>query len=375
MAVIQAETEERLPQLDEMVGESQPIVELKQIVKRVSQYDFPILIHGESGTGKELVAKAIHQYSSRAEMPFQVLNCATLTGSLTESELFGYVGGAFTGARKNGSPSLFETANRGSLFLDEVAELSCHAQAALLRVLEEREIMRVGGRRPISIDVRVITASNRSLEELVSEGEFRHDLYHRLCVIPIHVPPLRKRLQDIPLLIKTFLGRLDDARSPESEVMDYLCAYHWPGNVRELEHCVDYMVAVTDGPFTPASLPPHIRAHVDIGDDKPLLEEGGSPIEESMAAYKTRMINNLHQEHLFILKAIDNSNRRGNGIGRRALALQARRQGFSLTEGAIRSRLYFLRQKGLVQWSTGRSGMRLTPRGQSVVQELHFFLN
>lgn len=372
---MQAEIEERLPQLDEMVGESQPIIELKQIVKRVSQYDFPILIHGESGTGKELVAKAIHQYSSRADMPFQALNCATLTGSLTESELFGYVGGAFTGARKNGSPSLFETANHGSLFLDEVAELPRHAQAALLRVLEEREIMRVGGRRTISIDVRVITASNRSLEELVSEGEFRHDLFHRLCVIPIHVPPLRKRRQDIPLLIKTFLGRLGDVRFPEPEVMDYLYAYHWPGNVRELEHCIDYMVAVTDGPFNQASLPPHIRAHVDIGEDKLSLEEGEPPMEESVTAYESRMIKDLHQEHLFILKAIDISNRKGNGIGRRALTLQARRQGFRLTEGAIRSRLYFLRQKGLVHWSTGRAGMRLTFRGQSVVQELNFFPN
>lgn len=372
---MQVEIGERLPELGEMVGESQPILELKQIIKRVSQYDFPILIHGESGTGKELVAKAIHQYSSRAEMPFQTLNCATLTDSLIEAELFGYVGGAFTGARRNGSPSLFETADQGSLFLDEVAELSSHAQAALLRVLEEHEIVRVGGRHPISIDVRVITASNRSLEELVREGEFRHDLYHRLCVIPVFVPPLRKRRQDIALLTKTFLGRLGDVRFPEPEVMDYLCAYNWPGNVRELEHCVDYMVAVTDGPFTIASLPPHIRAHVDIGDDKPPIEESGPSEDEAGAAYEPDMINGLHQEHLFILKAIDSTNRKGNGIGRRALALQARRQGFRLTEGAIRSRLYFLRQKGLVWWSTGRSGMRLTSKGQSVLLKLRSSLN
>lgn len=366
-----AKLEDRLPELDNMVGESPPIVELKQIIEKISLYDFPVLIHGESGTGKELVARAIHQSSSRAEMPFQTLNCAALTDSLIESELFGYVGGAFTGARRQGSPSLFETANRGSLFLDEVADLSGHAQAALLRVLEESEIVRVGGRHPICIDVRVITASNRPLEELVEEGEFRHDLYHRLCVIPVNVPPLRKHLQDVPLLVRRFLGKLNDSRFPGPEVMDYLGTYHWPGNVRELEHCIDYMVAVTDGPFTLTSLPPHIRAHVELDYGRRGGAESTSPIGNP--SDKTSMlpvVDGLQQDHLFILNAINRANCSGIGIGRRALASQARQQGYRLYEGAIRTRLWTLRLKGLVQWGRGRSGVRLTSKGRRLIREL-----
>lgn len=373
---MQPKLEDRLPELDNMVGESQPIVELKQIIEKISRYDFPVLIHGESGTGKELVAKAIHQSSSRAEMPFQTLNCAALTDSLIESELFGYVGGAFTGARRQGSPSLFETANRGSLFLDEVADLSSHAQAALLRVLEEREIVRVGGRHPICIDVRVITASNRPLEELVGEGEFRYDLYHRLCVIPVNVPPLRKRLQDVPLLVRRFLEKLDDLRFPGPEVMDYLCTYHWPGNVRELEHCIDYMVAVTDGPFTLESLPSHIRAHVELDYGRDVKSEFTGPGSHQPDGRLIPDIRgDLQQDQLFILDAIDRANRSGVGIGRRALARQARQRGFRLYEGAIRTRLWTLRLKGLVQWGRGRSGVRLTAKGRRVIWELHAHQN
>lgn len=369
------EIEDRLPENDNMIGESPPIKKLKQIIGRVSQYDFPVLIHGESGTGKELVAKAIHQCSPRMDRPFQALNCAALSDSLMESELFGYVGGAFTGAHRSGSPSLFEMADSGSLFLDEVADLSANAQAALLRVLEECEVVRVGGRHSIPVNVRVIAASNRPLEKLVEGGEFRQDLYHRLCVIPVNVPPLRERLQDIPLLIQSFLTRLEDRRYPDSKVMEYLYRYHWPGNVRELEHCVDYMVAVTDGDFTVDSLPPSIRAHVDIGNQRPFAAKSDSTDVSIPAVRDVNLINGLHEEHLFMLNAIDRTNRKGTGIGRRALALQARQQGFCLTEGAIRSRLHTLRVKGLVQWGAGRAGVRLTPKGRTVLQTLNTHLN
>lgn len=368
-------SEDRLPENNDMIGESRPIKELIQIIGRISQYDFPVLIHGESGTGKELVAKAIHQYSPRGKKPFQALNCAALSDSLMESELFGYVGGAFTGAHKNGSPSLFEMADAGSLFLDEVADLSANAQAALLRVLEEQEVVRVGGRHTIPVNVRVITASNRSLEKLVGQEEFRQDLYHRLCVIPVKVPPLRERYQDIPLLMKHFLAQLSDSRYPGPEVLEYLYKYHWPGNVRELEHCVDYMVAVTEGNFTIDSLPPSIRAHVDLGNQRPVASESDSTGNKPWPARDASLINELHQEHIFILNAINRANCKGNGIGRRTLAQLSRQQGFYLTEGSIRSRLYTLRVKGLVQWGSGRTGVRLTPKGQIIIQNINTHLN
>ena len=217
-----------------------------------------MLIAGESGTGKELVARAVHFNSSRRDKPFVTVNCGALPETLLESELFGYMKGAFTGATSN-KQGLFEAANSGTIFLDEISATTPALQIKLLRVLQEREFMRVGGTTEIKVDTRVIAASNRDLLEEVSKGSFRQDLYYRLNVIPIHLPPLRERKEDIPLLVNFFLNKFSAGRKlkqidPAS--LKLLIGYRWPGNVRELENTIERLVILAPGEVITADLIP-----------------------------------------------------------------------------------------------------------------------
>lgn len=226
---------------DEIVSVNPLVSQAVEQAKRVASTSATVLLRGESGTGKELFAHAIHSASSRRNKPFVRVNCAALSESLLESELFGYVDGAFTGARKGGRKGLFEEAEGGSIFLDEVGVMNLSLQASLLRVLQEKEIIRVGDSKPTSIDVRVIAATNVPLEQLVAEGRFREDLYYRLNVIPIFIPPLRQRPEDLPSLCDHLIKKLNQeyGRSVERvspEVMEVFKRYRWPGNVRELEN-------------------------------------------------------------------------------------------------------------------------------------------
>lgn len=213
---------------------------------KVAEVDSTVLISGESGVGKELIAQIIHEHSKRHHGQFVKLNCAAIPENLLESELFGYETGAFTGARKDGKPGLFEVANSGTLLLDEIGDLPLHLQVKLLRVLQEREIIRVGGTSSIPVDVRIIAITNRHLPTMIRKGEFREDLYYRLNVVPIHVPPLRERKADIPLLIHHFINKYNQryhlTKSIEPEVVDLLAHYDWPGNIRQLENLVERMV-------------------------------------------------------------------------------------------------------------------------------------
>lgn len=235
-----------------------------QIVRNVAETDATILIRGESGTGKELIAKALHQDSHRRGAPFLAINCAALSPHLLESELFGHVKGAFTGAIKDHS-GLFERADGGTLFLDEVAELPLELQAKLLRVLQERTFTAVGGNRPIQVDVRIIAATHRSLREEVKAGRFREDLMYRLRVVPIFLPALRERRQDISLLLGHFIERhngkgLRRIHTVEPAALKILLDYPWPGNVRELQNVVEYVFAVgREALLTLANLPPEFR--------------------------------------------------------------------------------------------------------------------
>ena len=190
--------------LADIAGESDPIVQAKEQAKLYAQSDSTVIIVGETGTGKEIFAQAIHNASPRARGPFVAINCAALPENLLESELFGYEGGAFTGARKEGKPGLFELAHGGTIFLDEIGEMSLAVQARLLRILEEREVMRLGGDRVIPVDVRVIAATNKDLFHKVTQKSFRQDLFYRLCVLQLRLPPLRERLEDIPHLLERF---------------------------------------------------------------------------------------------------------------------------------------------------------------------------
>jgi two-component system response regulator PilR (NtrC family) len=234
--------------LDNIIGSSAAMEKLKQTVRTVASTASTVLIHGESGTGKELVARAVHICSPRATQPFVSVNCGAFPETLLESELFGYLKGAFTGASQN-KRGLFEVADAGTIFLDEISEMTLAMQVKLLRVLQERSVRPVGSTSEISIDVRVIAATNRDLDKAVAENLFREDLYYRLNVIPIRVPNLRERRDDIPLLVNHFLKKYASAAGRsilrvDKNSFDSLCGYEWPGNVRQLENTVERAVAL-----------------------------------------------------------------------------------------------------------------------------------
>ncbi|RKD27320.1 Transcriptional regulator containing PAS, AAA-type ATPase, and DNA-binding Fis domains [Caminicella sporogenes DSM 14501] len=232
---------------DDIIGESISIKMVKDYAKKAARSSSTVLIQGESGTGKELFARAIHFYSDRRKYPFIPINCAAIPENLLESELFGYEEGAFTGAKKGGKTGKFELANKGTIFLDEIGDMPLHLQTKLLRVLQENMIERVGGKRFIPIDVRIIAATNKNLEKRVEEGEFRDDLYYRLNVIPLYIPPLRERIDDIPILAYKFLNKFNyklgkNISHISEEVLQFFKNYDWPGNVRELENIIEYAV-------------------------------------------------------------------------------------------------------------------------------------
>ncbi len=232
---------------DDFVGASPPVEQLRSLVERVARTDATVMVLGESGTGKELVARAIHRESARAERPFVATNCAALTETLLESELFGHEKGAFTGAYKQ-RIGRFELAEGGTLFLDEIGEISGGFQSKLLRALEQHEIVRVGAAEPIKVDVRVVAATNRNLQDEVNAGRFREDLFFRLNVFPITVPPLRERVSDIGLLAAHFLEKLGYVeRSLSTEVLTALRNYHWPGNIRELRNILERATILAGG--------------------------------------------------------------------------------------------------------------------------------
>jgi len=233
----------------QIIGRSAAMRKVLELVEKVADNKSNILITGESGTGKELIARAIHYNSSRKDHSFVTVNCSALPETLLESELFGHMKGSFTGAIGN-KPGLFETADKGSILLDEIGETSLAIQVKLLRVLQERELRRVGGTKEIKVDIRIIAATNKNLEELIAEGKFREDLYYRLDVIPIHLPPLRERPEDVPLLADYFLHKYNESlgKSVEGfspEAMRLLTQHEWKGNVRELENVLERAVALT----------------------------------------------------------------------------------------------------------------------------------
>ncbi|HBD62912.1 MAG TPA: sigma-54-dependent Fis family transcriptional regulator [Clostridiales bacterium] len=228
---------------EDIIGKSEAIAEVRKMIEKAAKVPATVLLKGESGTGKELFANSIHAQSRRSENNFIRVNCAALSDSLLESELFGYEEGSFTGALKGGRKGLFEEADKGTIFLDEISEISMNTQAKLLRVLQEKEIMRVGSNYSIPVDVRIITATNIDLIKAVREGRFREDLFYRLNILPIMIPPLRERKEDIPLLIKNFIAKFNDEYGRHilnisDDAINKLIDYEWPGNVRELENII-----------------------------------------------------------------------------------------------------------------------------------------
>jgi two-component system response regulator PilR (NtrC family) len=280
---------------DGFIGKSPRMLEVFETIRKTADSGSTVMITGESGTGKELVARALHEESSRRTGPFVSVNCGAVPETLMESELFGHVKGAFTGAVAS-TEGLFAAADGGTLFLDEITEIPQTIQVKLLRAIQEREIRRVGDTRDIKVDVRLIAASNRDLGKAVADGTLREDLYYRLNVIPIHMPPLRERIEDIPLLVGHFVARLtkDDektARSISPESLAILERYHWPGNIRELENVVERAIVLGTGELlSPESLPPHLRAPRDERGIDVEIPSAGMDLEEALARIENRYI-------------------------------------------------------------------------------------
>lgn len=269
-----------------LIGRSPKMIELYKLISKVATVSGTVLITGESGTGKELVARTIHKNSDHGAKPFLAISCGAIPESLLESELFGHVKGAFTGA-VTAKAGLFEVADGGTVFLDEIGETSPAIQVKLLRVLQERVFRRVGGTDDIEVDVRVVAATHQDLREMIQQGRFREDLYYRLNVIPIHLPPLRERLEDIPLLTMNFLAKYAEKikrpiRGIAPEAMELLLRYSWPGNVRELENAIERAVALgMGGVLTPESLPETVLVRAGAADTPRQRTEGALPTEVS----------------------------------------------------------------------------------------------
>ncbi|MGQ9509261.1 MAG: sigma-54-dependent transcriptional regulator [Thermodesulfobacteriota bacterium] len=255
-----------------IIGNHSKMLEIFEIIRRVAQTDTTILIQGESGTGKDLIAKTIHYNSLRRDKPLITINCGALTETLLTSELFGHTKGAFTGAVRD-SMGRFQAADGGTIILDEIGEIPLHLQKTLLRVIEEKEFERVGDSRPIQVDVRIISITNRDLSEEVERGNFRKDLYYRLSVVPIRVPPLRERASDIPLLVNHFIKKYSKGKPTikiTPEVMDRLMKFSWPGNIRELANVIQQMIVLSDGQtITLHDLPPQFLIR---GETSPSIE-------------------------------------------------------------------------------------------------------
>ena len=283
-----------------VITESNKMMDIIHVVVRVSPYPSYVLLSGESGTGKEMLARLIHRCSPRTDYPFVPINCAAIPDSLIESEFFGYESGAFTGANIKGKPGLFEVADRGTLFLDEVGDFPLSLQGKLLRVLENKEIIRVGGTRLRKTDVRIVTATNQNLQELVRLGKFREDLYYRLKVIEIKVPPLRERPEDIIPLAIFFIDRFNSLYNQikrfSMEVLDIFVQYQWPGNVRELRNVVEQLVLITQGQEI---LPQHLPDEIMQDDIHSLVEE----FADNSADFKRRV--KLFEQYI-LKKALQN---------------------------------------------------------------------
>ncbi len=319
-----------------LIGRTDGMRQVYALIEKVAASPSTVLIQGESGTGKELVARALHEQSDRSEQPFIQVNCGAIPENLFESELFGYEKGAFTGAAGS-KPGRFELAHGGTMFLDEVSELPPHMQVKLLRVLQEHSFERVGGVRTISVDLRMVAATNTRLEERVKAGLFREDLYYRLNVVPIAVPPLRDRLQDIPLLAEHFLTRFNkrlgrSVRALTPEALEVLASWHWPGNVRELENVLERAVLLADGDLLgPADL-------LGVGPDQPPPPSpSGDGDQLDLKRYVRQQVARLERGRIrrALEQADQNVTRAARNLGISRKSLQTKMKAYGLREPTV----------------------------------------
>ena len=284
-----------LPDLDNIVAKSKAFRNVIKLILRITRVDSTVYLRGESGVGKEVIVNLLHQHSPRANNPLIKVNCSAIPGPLLEAELFGYEKGAFTGADQRGKPGLFEQANGGTILLDEIGDMPIDLQAKILRVLQEHEVMRIGGRKTIPLNIRVVSATNKDLNELVKEGKFRLDLYYRLNIVPIEIPPLRERKEDIAPLAYYFLQKKNSKYKMNVKfapgIIHLFSDYDWPGNVREMENMIERLVVMSEENEISWSDLPFIHQQPDTLSQKPLknllLEIENKIIVEKLQQYKT----------------------------------------------------------------------------------------
>ena len=360
----------------DIISSDTQMISIKDLSRRRVSSDAPVLILGESGTGKEMFAQAIHNASKRRKYPFFAVNCAALPESLLESELFGYEEGAFTGAKKGGKQGFFELAHKGTIFLDEIGEMDLGLQARLLRVLEEREVIRIGGNKTIPIDIKVISATNKPLWKLVSQKKFRQDLFYRVNVLPIKIPPLRERKDDIPILMYHFKKSINANFDLTPKAMAVLNEYQWYGNLRELRNCVDYLASLGKDVIEAKDLKNILQDSPEITDEPKAPITTSSPAIPAVSAVSSpimiadeelrnffNMIRPEMENYEFILECLYNSYRNKKRIGRRSMLQMSRDKDLFLTENIIRKMLTIMEMHGLVRLSNGRGGTMITQLG------------
>lgn len=329
----------------DLIGKNKRFLTTKNKAKKISKTNSTIILSGETGTGKELFAGAIHNNSLRKNNPFVAINCTTLPENLLESELFGYEKGAFTGANKEGKIGLFERADKGTLFLDEIGDLPLSLQTRLLRVIEEKEIMRIGGDSIIPIDVRIIAATNRNLQELVDKGKFRKDLYFRLNVFQFQIPSLRERREDIPILIEYFFEKWEASRILKQDFISFYNNYKWPGNIRELKNVLKNMITLSQDDLKLENLPDYLKNEENFNKD---------------------IIKNI------ILKLIYSLEYNNQNTGRRSLLKKFKELFFYISENNLRDIIKSLEKDKYINICKGRKGNTLTEQGKLFLENNNY---
>lgn len=346
---------------DDIIGRSELIVNLKEVAKKMAQSNSAILIYGQSGTGKELFAQSIHNSSDRKEYPFIAINCASIPENLLESELFGYAEGAFTGAKKGGRAGYFELAHKGTLFLDEISEMNPNLQNRLLRALQEKEIVRIGGDTVIDVDVRIISASNKNLKDLIRENKFRQDLYYRLNVLMLNLPPLKERKEDIPLIIKSFKNELGVDFNITDEAMELIKNCKWEGNVREVRNFVERITYLN-------------KTIISVEDAVSCLEDNGyieSNLVSDFSNDSDKIIFNSFIEknkanlykYYSILDVLKDTYRTDIKLGRRSISDCLLKNNIIISEQEVRTILRDLSMYEMVYVAKGRGGTSITNLG------------
>lgn len=341
---------------EDMITKSSNMKSCIEMAKKIAKSDLTVIIRGESGTGKEVMAQSIHNQSDRKNQPFVAINCAAIPENLLESELFGYEEGTFTGALRGGKPGIFEQSHNGTLFLDEIGDMPLHLQAKLLRVLQEKQVSRIGSLKVIEIDVRIIVATHRNIDEMVKNGLFRSDLYYRLNVLPINIPPLRKRKEDIELILRgEFKARNREFIISES-VRRKLVNYSWPGNVRELMNCASYICLMNkDKNLRAENLPFYIG------------KKESEELEEVSEIKKRMNVSRVSS----IMKIIKRCEKMGISSGRSQIRVFLEDEDIIMSEGEIRTVLESLKKLELIESFSGRRGSRLTKKGEEVLNRLN----